>query len=181
MFHIKCARICTCLCICIYISLIFQFLKHGDGKQCDDKSLASTILRVNVSDQVCEAEKDEDGHALNLKGENYFHLTWELFPLIMRIISTSRDYHRHLSSLHPLLVTLIKRKNDHSHPHQGGHYQQMGVQVKRVGMNYSQEKWKISAHQILSCLKKVNHTSQITFASPPAMLSQPDNTDWSSS
>ena len=75
MFHIKCARICTCLCICIYISLIFQFLKHGVGKQCDDKSLANTILRVNVSDQVCEAEKDEDGHALNLKGENYFHLT----------------------------------------------------------------------------------------------------------
>ena len=31
-------------------------------------------LTVDVSDQVCEAEKDEDGHALNLKGENYFHL-----------------------------------------------------------------------------------------------------------
>lgn len=28
-------------------------------------------LTVHVSDQVCEAEKDEDGHALNLKGENY--------------------------------------------------------------------------------------------------------------
>ena len=39
-------------------------------------------LTVNVSDQVCEAEKDEDGHALNLKGENYFHLPRELFPLI---------------------------------------------------------------------------------------------------
>jgi hypothetical protein len=38
----------------------------------DDKSSAAAdSLTVHVSDQVCEAEKDEDGHALNLKGEDY--------------------------------------------------------------------------------------------------------------
>ena len=38
----------------------------------DKRSVAAgDSLTVHVSDQVCEAEKDEDGHALNLKGENY--------------------------------------------------------------------------------------------------------------
>ena len=39
-------------------------------------------LTGNVSDQVCEAEKDEDGHALNLKGENYTTHTGPLPPLL---------------------------------------------------------------------------------------------------
>ena len=39
-------------------------------------------LTGNVSDQVCEAEKDEDGHALNLKGENYTTHKSPLPPLL---------------------------------------------------------------------------------------------------
>ena len=57
-----------------YFSLIFQksmVISDGDDKW---ESSGGDGLTVNVSDQVCEAEKDEDGHALNLKGENYFHL-----------------------------------------------------------------------------------------------------------
>ena len=46
-------------------------ISDGDDKW---ESSGGDGLTVNVSDQVCEAEKDEDGHALNLKGENYFHL-----------------------------------------------------------------------------------------------------------
>ena len=64
-------------------------------------------LTVDVSDQVCEAEKDEDGHALNLKGgkiissflENYFLSSRESFLFQVVIIDT---YHR------PLFVTLVK-------------------------------------------------------------------------
>ena len=64
------------MCPYLYLSLSLNlylyfsgFPKHGDVKQSGEYG-----LRVDVSDQVCEAEKDEDGHALNLKGENYFHL-----------------------------------------------------------------------------------------------------------
>ena len=64
-------------------------------------------LTVDVSDQVCEAEKDEDGHGLNLKGgkiissflENYFLSSRESFLFQVVIIGT---YHR------PLFVTLVK-------------------------------------------------------------------------
>ena len=53
-------------------------------------------LTVDVSDQVCEAEKDEDGHALNLKGgkiissflENYFLSSRESFLFQVVIIDT---------------------------------------------------------------------------------------------
>ena len=77
MFQIKCARISTSVFVSVFVfvfSLIFQkIMVISDG---DDKweSSGGDGLTVNVSDQVCEAEKDEDGHALNLKGENYFHL-----------------------------------------------------------------------------------------------------------
>ena len=53
-------------------SLIFQkVMAILDGDDIWENS-GGDGLTVNVSDQVCEAEKDEDGHALNLKGENYF-------------------------------------------------------------------------------------------------------------
>ena len=74
MFHIKCARISTSVSVFVF-SLIFQkvmVILDGDDKW---ENSGGDGLTVNVSDQVCEAEKDEDGHALNLKGENYFHLT----------------------------------------------------------------------------------------------------------
>ena len=76
MFHIKCARISTSVSVFVFVfSLIFQ--KVMVILDVDDKweNSGGDGLTVNVSDQVCEAEKDEDGHALNLKGENYFHLT----------------------------------------------------------------------------------------------------------
>ena len=59
----------------VFVS-VFVFLFSEIPKYVEDKCDRSggDGLTVYVSDQVCEAEKDEDGHALNLKGENYFHL-----------------------------------------------------------------------------------------------------------
>ena len=58
------------VCLSVFLS-VFAFSKISKY-ECDMSG--EDLLTVNVSDQVCEAEKDEDGHALNLKGENYFHL-----------------------------------------------------------------------------------------------------------
>ena len=57
------------------------------------------VLTGNVSDQVCEAEKDEDGHALNLKGENYTAHKGPLPPLVYET-----DYFARVIKIYPCSV-----------------------------------------------------------------------------
>ena len=160
MFHIKCARISTSVFVPVFVfvfSLIFQksrVISNGDDKW---ESSGGDGLTVNVSDQVCEAEKDEDGHALNLKGENYFHLPWELSPLIIadyfyfsRLSSTldipppsACDPHKELE----LSLTPWRRPL----PTDGG------LRLKGNGKIFSREKKKITAHQLFSERCVVNY------------------------